>query len=144
MRFFRVFFWIAAVYHVACGLVFLTMPWALAAWFGYKDFSPVFLVQSTGLTICLFGLGFAYMAERPSKASPLVVLIGLFKLFLPLLALMGLMRGELHGNVLWFHLFNDVLWLPFLAAFFFWFYHKPRPHRFLPLMGVFGAGLRKR
>lgn len=143
MRFFRGFFWVGAAYHFACGVVFLVFPWDLSAWFGYKDFSPVFLVQATGLTFFLFGIGFAYMAERPSKASALVLLVGLFKLFLPVLAYLGTLRGELHRTVLWFHLFNDLLWLPFLAAFFVWFYHKPRPQRFLPLMGVFGSGFRR-
>jgi hypothetical protein len=141
MRFFRAFFWVCCVYHLFAAAFFIFVPWNVAAWLGYldltKNFSPVFLIQSFGLFLVIGGLACAYVAEEPANSVPLVALLTLFKFCLPILAFLALRRGELGMTVVWFHIVNDVIWLPFLAAYYFWFFHKPRPGRFLRFLELF-------
>lgn len=147
MRFFRAFFWVGSVYHLFAAAFFIFMPWSVAGWLGYIDlahnFSPVFLIQSFGLFLVIAGLSCAYIAEEPAKSVPLVALLTLFKFCLPILAFLALRRGELSTTVVWFHIVNDVIWLPFLIAFYFWFYHHPRPGSLLPFLGIFTSDFKR-
>jgi hypothetical protein len=143
MRFFRAFFWVGSVYHLFAAAFFVFLPWNVSAWLSYPDFSSVFLIQIFGLFMAIGGLACAYIAEEPAKSVPLVALLTLFKFCLPILAFLALQRHELPVTVVKFHLFNDVIWLPFLVSFYFWFYHKPRPSRLLPFLGLFTSDFKR-
>jgi len=100
MRFFRLFFWLAAIYNlVACGLLIFA-PSEIALLLGYKVTPPLSLIQSLGLLFGLMGVSFAYVAERPSKAMPLVGLGVIAHLLLPIFAYLGWQHGEFVSGVL--------------------------------------------
>jgi hypothetical protein len=62
----------------------------------------------------------------------------LVNVLLPLFALGAFSRGDISTSHLEFQLSASFLMMPFLASYFVWFYHTPRPDRFMPLLGIFG------
>ena len=139
MRFFRNFFWIAAVYNLICGGLLIFAPSEIAQILGYRTTPPLSLIQTLGLFLGLLGASYAYVAERPSKSMALVGLGTLAHMLMPLFAYFGWRAGELNPGVLWFHLANDLVWLPFFGFYYFWYSHRPRPREFQHFMGVFGT-----
>src|SRR3954462_8142819 len=100
MRFFRIVFWLAAVYNLIASGLLIFAPAAIALLLGYKVTPPLSLIQSLGLLFGLMGISFAYVAERPSKSMPLVGLGILAHLLLPIFAFLGWQHGELLSGVL--------------------------------------------
>ncbi len=82
--------------------------------------------------------GFAYVAEDPEHSVPVISLMTLVKSLMPLFALVGYLNLELSRVHLALELSLDLVCLPVLISYFFWFYHRPRPENFVPLIGVFG------
>jgi hypothetical protein len=138
MRFYRLIFWIFAIVHLLLGLWFCFAPQTVKTALDHFASTPLIFTQNQGLFLWMMAAGFAYSAENPGHAVPVVALMTLNKALLPLFAWVGYSAGELSWPHLVFALALDLTTLPVLISYFFWFYHKPRPDRFVPLMGLFG------
>jgi len=86
----------------------------------------------------MLAAGFAYASESPEHGVPVVALMTLVKSLTPLFSWLGFVRQELSGTYLGFELALDLSALPLLVSYFFWFFHRPRPDRFVHLIGLFG------
>ena len=138
MRFYRVVFWIATLYHLALGLWFLGAPHLARPAFEYPVQTPLFLLQVHGLLYFMMACGLAYAAERPSKSLAIVVLCGLATILIPIFTGIAWWRGELSVHTAQFHGISSLFWMPIFISYIFWFFHVPRPSRFLNYMGLFG------
>ena len=137
MRFFRVAFWIAFLLHlILSGWLCLTPE--LARLQLLDGSLPLIYLQEHGLFLFMQACAYGYVAERPAKSVPVVALACIVNASLPLFAFSAFSRGELGGRHLLFQLALSFVMLPFLAAYIAWFYHVPRPNRFMPLLGIFG------
>ena len=144
MRFYRIIFWLLALIHLCIGLWFCFAPQTVKAALDSVGSTPLIFIQVQGLFLWMMAAGFAYVAENPAHAVPVVALTTLVKSLMPLFAWVGYFNKELSFPHLWFELALDFLCLPVLISYFFWFYHKPRPDRFVPLIGLFGNKKTKR
>jgi hypothetical protein len=97
---------------------------------------PLTFIQTRGLIMIVMTVGLISLAEHP--AVNLAALLCFIDILLPLFSVVGFYRNELSYAHLSFELGLDLSLLPFLIAYFFWYYHKPRPNRFVPLIGLFG------
>jgi len=138
MRFYRRFFWVVAIYHLLLSLAYGFAPHLAVAFMGYPADLPLFSLEIFGILYLVMACGFAYVAERPSKSIAIVSLGALAKTLTPLIVFTGYLRGELALQPTAFHVLSDLLLLPFIVSYFFWFYHVPHPSSFMPLMGFFG------
>jgi hypothetical protein len=139
MRFYRLVFWIAAVVHLGLsGWLCLTPEMALVQLGHDAAHVPLIYLQEHGLFLFIQACAYMYVAERPSKSIPVVTLAALVNACLPLFALSAYSRNEISGGHLAFQLWSAGIMLPVLGSYFFWFYHVPRPDRFMPLLGLFG------
>lgn len=139
MRFYRVFFWIAFFLHLALAAWLCLAPEYARVQLGHDATKvPLIYLQEHGLFMFIQAFAYAYVAERPSKSIPVVALATLVNGLLPLFALSALSRGDISASHLEFQLAVSGVMLPFLISYFFWFYHTPRPDRFMPLLGIFG------
>lgn len=139
MRFYRFFFWVATVVHLGLAAWLCLTPELALVQLGHDaTHVPHIYLQEHGLFMFIQACGFAYVAERPNKSIPVVSLATLVNLALPLFAVSASSRNEIGAGQLTFQLWSAGLMLPFLASYFIWFYHVPRPDRFMPLMGLFG------
>ena len=139
MRFYRVSFWLAAAIHLGLAAWLCLTPDLALIQLGHSaDRIPLIYLQEHGLFLFIQACAFAYVAERPSKSIPVVTLATLVNLCLPLFAVQAASRGDISAGHLKFQLVSATIMLPFLASYFAWFYHVPRPSRFMPLLGLFG------
>lgn len=139
MRFYRLFFWIAALAHLGLAAWLCLTPDLALIHLGHNaDRVPLIYLQEHGLFLFIQACAFAYVAERPSKSIPVVTLATLVNLCLPLFAVHAISREDISSAHLRFQLYCSGIMLPFLVSYFFWFYHVPRPSRFMPLLGIFG------
>jgi hypothetical protein len=138
MRFYRITFWLLALVHFIIGLWFCFAPQTVRVALDQLVGTPLIFTQTQGLFLWMMAAGLAYVAENPVHGVPVVSLIALTKSLMPLFAWVGYSAAELSFTHLRFELSLDLVTLPVLISYFFWFYHKPRPDRFVPLMGLFG------
>lgn len=145
MRFFIVFFWVAAIIHgvLALGLS-LAPELARDTLSGPDSTFPLLLFQIVGLLYLLLAAAFAYVANNTGKGVPVAALATFTKVLLPLYTYSAYHRNEIGIAHVGLDLSVDLIFLPFLIAYFLWFNHKPRPNRFVPLIGVFGSEKKKR
>ncbi len=140
MRFYRLFFWVA--FRGAPGAGSLALPGPDSAWptFCHDPWNlvPSIYLQEHGLFLFMQACAYAYVAERPKNSIPVVALAALVNACLPLFALQAFLRSDIGSRQLSFQLCISGVMLPFLASYFVWFYHVPRPSRFMPLLGIFG------
>lgn len=137
MRFYRLAFWVATLVHLALSAwLCLTPEFARATLGDYNV--PLIYMQEHGLFLFMQACAYAYVAERPNKSIPVVALAAIINASLPLFALNAFSRGDIGPQHIYFRMAASGVMLPFLASYFVWFYHVPRPDRFMPLMGIFG------
>jgi hypothetical protein len=137
MRFYRLSFWLAFVIHLLLGAWLCLTPELAKSQLHAGQVGLIYL-QEHGLFLVMQACGYAYVAERPQKSIPVVGLAGLVNACLPLFALQAYSRADIGPFQLIFQLSVSGVMLPFLISYFVWFYHVPRPDRFMPLMGIFG------
>lgn len=143
MRFYRNAFWAAALLHLAIAGWFCLAPDTVRNIFGHPETMPLIFFQVSGLVFFIQACGFGFMAERP-ESVPAGYLVTLGKVLLPFFAWSAWRRGELSGMHFAFQGTIDLVLLPLLISYFFWYTHAPRPNRFMPLMGIFGESKKKR
>ncbi len=145
VRFFIVFFWVAAFIHGALALVLSLAPeLARESLSGQGSTFPLLLFQTEGLLYLLLAAAFAYVANNTGKGAPVVALITFTKVLMPLYTYSAFHRNEISITHVGLDLSLDLIFLPFLIAYFLWFNHTPRPNRFVPLIGLFGSEKKKR
>lgn len=137
MRFYRYAFWVATLVHLGLAAWLCLTPEIAKETLG--DYSvPLIYLQEHGLFMFMQACAFAYVAERPNKSIPVVALATIVNACLPLFALSANSSGSIGVRHFYFQMLMSAVMLPFLASYFAWFYHVPRPDRFMPLMGIFG------
>ena len=138
MRFYRLVFWLLSLAHLGLGAWFCFAPETVKIALDHAASMPLIFTQSQGLYFWILSAGFAYTAENPQHGVPVVALLTLTKALMPLFALVGFTHNELSQSHLYFELALDLRCLPLLISYFFWYYDKPRPNRFVHLIGLFG------
>lgn len=137
MRFYRFFFWFAFLVHLGLSAWLCLTPELARLQLG--DFAlPLIYMQEHGLFLFMQACAYAYVAERPAKSIPVVALAAIVNASLPLFAFSAFSRGEIGHRHFVFQLTASCVMLPYLASYIAWFYHVPRPNRFMPLLGIFG------
>ena len=137
MRFYRLTFWLAFVIHLLLGAWLCLTP-ELAKSVLHAGLVPLIYLQEHGLFLVMQAFAYAYVAERPQKSIPVVTLAALINACLPLFALQASSRGDIGPYLTILQVSVSGVMLPYLISYFLWFYHVPRPDRFMPLMGIFG------
>lgn len=137
MRFYRYFFWLAFAVHLLLGAWLCLTPELAKSQLHAQQVGLIYL-QEHGLFLFMQACAFAYVAERPQKSIPILALAALVNASLPLFALQAYSRADIGPYLLALQLGVSGVVLPFLVSYFIWFYHVPRPDRFMPLMGIFG------
>jgi hypothetical protein len=140
MRFYRYIFWLLAMVHLGLGLWFCFAPQTVLGILDLEHSSETrqIFIQTQGLFYWMLCAGFAYAAESPEHAVPVVALMCLVKSLTPLFSWVGYNNHELSATYFSFELALDLVSLPLLISYFFWFFHRPRPNRFVHLIGLFG------
>ena len=139
MRFYRVFFWIAVFLHLGLAAWLCLAPDYALRQLGHDATKmPLIYLQEHGLFMFIQACAYAYVAERPNKSIPVVSIATLVNILLPLFTLGGYSRNEVSLAHVEFQLSESGFMLPFLISYFVWFYHTPRPDRFMALLGIFG------
>jgi len=139
MRFYRVFFWFAVFLHSALAAWLCLAPEYARVQLGHDATRvPLIYLQEHGLFMFIQACAYAYVAERPNKSIPVVTLATLVNILLPLFALSAYSRGDISASHMQFQLAASFFMMPFLISYYVWFYHTPRPDRFMPLLGIFG------
>jgi hypothetical protein len=137
MRFFRVAYWFAFMVHLGLSAWLCLTPELARQQLGDLNL-PLIYLQEHGLFLFMQACAYAYVAERPAKSIPVVALACIVNAALPLFALSAYYRGDIGQHHIVFQLAGSCIMLPYLAAYIAWFYHVPRPNRFMPLLGIFG------
>jgi hypothetical protein len=137
MRFYRLFFWLAFAVHLLLGACLCLAP-DLAKALLHLEQVPSIYLQEHGLFLFMQACAYAYVAERPKNSIPVAALATLVNACLPVFALQAFLRNDIGSRQMGFQLCMSGVMLPFLASYFVWFYHVPRPSRFMPLLGIFG------
>lgn len=138
MRFYRLVFWIAALVHLGLSAWLCLTPEMALVQLGHAATVPLIYLQEHGLFLFIQACAYMYVAERPAKSIPVVALASLVNLCLPLFAVSASSRNEIGTGHLIFQLWASGIMLPVLFSYIAWFYHVPRPDRFMPLLGIFG------
>jgi hypothetical protein len=139
MRFFRVSYWFAFLVFLALsGWLCLCPELARQQLGDSTSLVPLIYLQEHGLFLFMQACAFAYVAERPAKSIPVVALACIVNASLPLFAISAYYRNEIGQRHFVFQMAASCVLLPFLGAYIAWFYHVPRPNRFMPLLGLFG------
>ena len=101
----------AAFYHLAWGGLTVAFPGAPFRWLGVEALDPAIL-QSQGLFMACFGVGFAIASFAPLRHWPIVFLATLSKILGPI----WFLWAAFNGSVLWAAgvtiPFDDLIWLP--------------------------------
>jgi|GEM_PF-2686267 hypothetical protein len=137
MRFYRLFFWLAFAVHLLLGALLCLAPDLAKALLRLEQVPSIYL-QEHGLFLFMQACAYAYVAERPKNSIPVAALATLVNACLPVFALQAFIRNDIGSRQMGFQLCMSGVMLPFLASYFVWFYHVPRPSRFMPLLGIFG------
>jgi hypothetical protein len=115
----RAWFWAAAVYNLAWGLVIGFSPHLLLAWMGMTDAQihaagslPAILASCIGMFVGVYALGYALVAIDPQRFWPFA-LIGLAgKVLGPIGAVVFWALGPLPPRSFMVNVFNDLIWWP--------------------------------
>ncbi len=105
----------AGAYNLLWGFIVVLFPNATLAWMGF-DPLPRYpaLWQCIGMIVGVYGIGYLVAAQNPFRHWP-IVLAGLSgKVFGPVGFVLGLLNGQLPGQMSWTLLTNDLIWwIPF-------------------------------
>ncbi len=86
MTFWRVVFALAAAFNFAVAAIMLTGPMSLAASTGQGPSADQFYLQTSGVMIAVFGLGYAMAARDPIRNRPIIWLGLIGKAAMPILS----------------------------------------------------------
>lgn len=104
----------AGVYNLVWGGLVVLFPAMTLAWTGLPSGGNLALWQCIGMIVGVYGVGYAIAARDPLRHWP-IVLVGLLgKVFGPIGAVLGYLRGELPAQLLLTNVTNDFIWwIPF-------------------------------
>lgn len=128
---------LAGAYNLVWGTAVVLFPaWSFrvgglltSAYDGVDPALYLHLWQCIGMIVGVYGVGYLIAAGDPARHWP-IVLVGLLgKLFGPVGAVLGIVRGELPRTMLWTNLTNDFVWLlPFTLILWHAWRAAPRRH----------------
>lgn len=124
-RFYRVWFFAAAIYNALWAVVVIALPEACIDLVGVKGMLAVPFMQVIGMMVGVYAYGYWLLAKDPIRYCGLIW-VGLFG---KLLGIAGLLyyaaRGVLPWSFGWTVLPNDVIWIPVFTSFAWRFARKP-------------------
>ena len=113
-RFYRLFFWLAAVYNATFAAWTILWPNSFFSLFAIDPPRYPAIWQCLGMVIGIYGLGYAYAALRLDRAFPFIALGLLGKVLGPLGWAATVHAGEWPNRTFTLILFNDIVWwVPF-------------------------------
>jgi hypothetical protein len=103
---------LAGAYNLVWGVLAMTMPERMLAWYAIATAQPLEFWQCIGMLVGVYG--FAYvLASRNLHALWPIVLVGLLgKLLGPIGTFLALSSGRLPTQFLWLNVSNDFIWIP--------------------------------
>lgn len=116
-RFYRVWFYAAAVYNLVWGLAAALFPLQVATVGGLGHTSHLQLVQVIGMMVGVYGLGYYFLARDPARYSGFIWIGLLGKVLGPLGFFSNAIQGGLPWDFGWIVLFNDIIWWPVFFMF---------------------------
>lgn len=112
MKAFRAWFWAAAVYNVAWGMivsVFPDLPFQVA---GMEPLNHRPIMQCVAMMVGVYGLGYYYLARDPVRYANFIWIGLIGKTLGPAGFVFGLATGTLPIGFFWIVLTNDLIWWP--------------------------------
>ncbi len=104
--------YLAGAYNLVWGVLAMTMPEHMLAWYGIVNAQPLEFWQCIGMLVGVYGLAYV-LASRNLHALWAIVLVGLLgKLLGPIGTLFALSGGRLPVQFLWVNVSNDFIWIP--------------------------------
>jgi small multidrug resistance pump len=120
-KFYRVFFFCAAIYNTFWGIVIIFYP---GLPFQYCEIAPLnypFLMSGIGMFVGVYGYGYWVVAREPRK-YPQLVIIGLMgKVLGPIGWAYHVYLGAIPLKTMWVNVFNDLIWIPFFITYLIWY-----------------------
>jgi hypothetical protein len=113
-------FRIAAVYNVCWGAAVVFFPNLFFDLFHLPRINYPFVMSGLGMCIGLYGYGYWVVAGEPRRYPQIVVIGFLGKALGPIGWFWTVMTTGLPLRTMWTNVFNDLVWLPFFAAYFVW------------------------
>ena len=116
----------AAFYNLAWGYWVVVYPTQSFILFGMNPPEYLFIWQSVGMIVGVFGIGYAIAALDEQKHYPIVLVGALGKLFGPIGFIQNYLQGNIPLNFGTHLLFNDLIWWPAFWTILFVIYKKNR------------------
>jgi peroxiredoxin len=111
---------IAAVYHFFLGLFMALFPKVIFVWLGIHPPDYLFIWQSLGTLVALYGLAYYLASYNIVKHYPIILVGLLSNTFVTVAFVFAYFSDQIHANFFWLVFINDVVWLgPFT---FIWAY----------------------
>lgn len=124
-RFYRGWFYAAAVYNALWGLAAGFFPDLIARTGGIAGVSHPKLVQVMGMMVGVYGIGYYLLARDPIRYCGFIWIGLLGKVLGPLGFFFNALHGALPWQFGWLIVFNDLIWWPVFMMFAFKYARRP-------------------
>ena len=116
-RFYRPWFYAAAVYNAVWGTVVVLFPGALLRIVDLNGSAAVPLVQVVGMMVGVYAYGYYLLAREPRRYSGLIWIALAGKTLGPVGFIYSAWTGALPWSFGWICVFNDIIWWPVFWRF---------------------------
>lgn len=116
-RFYRGFFYAAAVYNLVWGAAATLFPRLFYRIAGLDQTLPTPIFQSVGMMVGVYAYGYYLLARAPERYQGMVWIGLAGKLFGPIGYVFSASQGVLPWSFGWICLTNDIIWLPAFCLF---------------------------
>jgi len=114
---YRPWFYAAAVYNAAWGVLASLFPNTLFRWLSVPPLNYPSMFQCIGMMVGVYAIGYWLIARDPARFGPLVYVGLAGKILGPLGFVWSAYRGELPWSFGWINVTNDLIWLPAFIGF---------------------------
>ena len=116
-RWYRSWFYAAAIYNVVWGAAVVVFPGALLRFAGMDASNSIPLVQVMGMMVGVYAYGYYLLAREPLRYSGLIWIALAGKTLGPIGFAYSASTGALPWTFGWVCMFNDVIWWPVFWQF---------------------------
>ena len=116
-RFFRVWFYVAAVYNLVWGLLAVLFPSVMLGAVGIGDLNYPQMFQVVGMIVGVYAYGYWLLARDPVRYAKFIWIGLIGKVCGPLGFVFYAVRGDLPWSFGWTILPNDLVWWPVFILF---------------------------
>lgn len=116
-RFYRPWFYAAAIYNAVWGAFVCLFPLQLFKWLGLALPTPPAIFQAVGMMVGVYAYGYYLLASDPKRYCGLIWIGLAGKMLGPIGFFWSAWRGELPWAFGWINLGNDLIWLPVFWMF---------------------------